>query len=128
MSPKVSVIILNYNGKRFNKDCLDSLLAQSYQDFEIIFVDNASMDDSVQEIEKLFQEEIGSEKIRVIRNSQNDGFAEGNNIGVRTSRATDYIWLLNNDTVADKDALMHLIKRIENNRGIGAVGSLILDK
>lgn len=128
MPPSVSIIILNYNGQQFNQGCLESVLAQSYQDFEIILVDNASTDDSMKEVDRAFEQEIQSGKIRTIYNPQNDGFAEGNNVGVRLSRATDYIWLLNNDVIADKDALRYLVEELEHDATLGAIGSLILDK
>jgi glycosyltransferase involved in cell wall biosynthesis len=58
MSPQVSIIILNYNGKKFNQACLNSILHQTYQHFEILFIDNASTDDSVAEVEQSFKKEI----------------------------------------------------------------------
>lgn len=128
MHPKISIIILNYNGQQFNEGCLESVLTQSYQDFEIILVDNASTDGSMKEVERAFEQEIQSGKIRIIYNPQNDGFAEGNNVGVRISQATDYIWLLNNDIVADKGALRYLVEELECDTILGAIGSLILDK
>ncbi|MCK9272045.1 glycosyltransferase family 2 protein [Candidatus Gracilibacteria bacterium] len=128
MQPRVSIIILNYNGKQFNQDCLNSVLSQSYQDFEIIFVDNGSSDGSLEEVEYLFKNEIISGKIIIIKNKENTGFTGGNNIGVKNSNAIDYIWLLNNDIIADKDALKYLIEGIESDEKIGATGSLVLDK
>lgn len=126
-SPKVSIVILNYNGKRFNADCLYSVLSQTYGDFEIIFIDNASTDDSLEEVESVFPKEIATGRIRIIRNAENLGFAEGNDVGVAASRSTDYIWLLNNDTVADRDALRFLVESIEQDPQVGATGSMILD-
>lgn len=128
MQPKVSIILLNYNGLKFNKDCIDSLLIQSYTDFEIIFVDNVSTDWSTEIVEQLFQDEITNWKIKIIRNSVNNWFSWWNNTWVDYSNATDYIWLLNNDTVADKDALKYLIKWIESDEKLWAVWSLVLDK
>jgi len=128
MQPKVSIIILNYNWKEFNKDCLESVLNQSYTDFEIIFVDNVSIDWSVEVVEQLFKAEITNWRIKIIRNSVNNGFAWWNNTWVGYSKATDYIWLLNNDTIANKNALKYLIEWIESDEKLAAVWSLILDK
>ncbi|MBP7847646.1 glycosyltransferase [Patescibacteria group bacterium] len=99
MNSLVSIVILNYNGKKFNQACLSSVLQQSYTNFEIIFVDNASRDGSVEEVEKNFETEIISGKIKVIRNKINTGFSGGNNIGVAHADSQSfYICLLNNDT------------------------------
>lgn len=109
---KASVIVLNYNGKRFIKSCVDALLKQSFSDFEILFVDNASFDDSIEIVETLYKKQISSGFLRVIKNSENYGFAEGNNIGVRLAKG-EYIVLLNNDTEVRKDWLLELLKAIE---------------
>lgn len=128
MPTLVSIIILNYNWKKFNKDCIESLLIQSYSNFEIIFVDNASIDWSLEEVENLFKEEIISWKIKIVKNINNYGYAEGNNIWVSNANPdSEYIWLLNNDIIADKDALKYLIEPITQDKKIGAVGSLVLD-
>lgn len=128
MQPKVSIIILNYNWLQFNKYCIDSLLLQSYIDFEIIFVDNVSTDWSIEVVEQLFKNEIINWKIKLIRNSVNNGFAWWNNTWVSYSSASEYIWLLNNDTVANVDALKYLIEWIESDSKLWAVWSLVLDK
>jgi glycosyltransferase involved in cell wall biosynthesis len=60
MHSQVSILILNYNGKKFNQACLESVLVQTYQHFEILFIDNDSVDDSVEEVEQLFSKEIKS--------------------------------------------------------------------
>ena len=77
---QVSIILLNYNGKKFNKACIDSILKQSYQDFEIVFVDNISTDGSVKEVESLYAKEIAAKKIKIIRSAENTGFSGGNNL------------------------------------------------
>jgi hypothetical protein len=66
MQPLVSIIILNYNGKQFNRDCINSLLQQTYTQFEIIFVNNASSDGSCEEVKTLFYNEINVHKVIII--------------------------------------------------------------
>jgi hypothetical protein len=88
---KVSVIIVNYNGKKWLKKCFDSLIHQTYKEFEIIFVDNNSSDDSIEFLEKNYQDS----RIRVIESGANLGFSGGNNLGIKESRG-EYILLLNN--------------------------------
>ena len=88
MSEKlISIIIVNWNGKKWLRKCLDSLTKQTYKNYEIIFVDNASYDGSV----KFIKENYPFAKIIV--NSKNLGFAGGNNIGFRMSKG-EFILLL----------------------------------
>lgn len=125
----VSIILLNYNGKEFNKNCIDSILLQTYKNYEIIFVDNKSTDGSVEEIEDIFNKEINSWKIKIVKNEENLWFAWWNNVWVmNSSKEAKYIWLLNNDTVIDKNCLIELVKWLESNTQLWAVSSVILDK
>jgi len=118
---KVAIIILNYNGKRFLSDCIKSVLEQSYRDFRIYLVDNSSTDGSVEFVRKYFPE------VEVIVNSDNLGFAAGNNAGFsRTINRHDYIVLLNNDTKVDKNWLKELLKPLETGESIGISTSLVL--
>jgi len=118
--PKVSVIILNWNGSHYTIPCIKSLLKSSYQDFEIILVDNGSEKEDIQAIEKEFK---NNEKIKIIKNRENKGFAEGNNIGVRNSSPeSKYALLLNNDTTVGEDHLKELVEGIESDEKIKAIG------
>jgi len=89
--PEISVIILNWNGKHFLEDCLNSLRRQTFQDFETIFVDNGSCDGSIDYVRGHFPE------VRVLALETNRGFAGGNIAGYQQSNG-DLIALLNNDT------------------------------
>ncbi|HMT27292.1 MAG TPA: glycosyltransferase, partial [Candidatus Absconditabacterales bacterium] len=112
----VSIILVNYNGKQFNQACIESLLAQTYQNFEIIFVDNASSDGSLEEVEKIFHDKIIEGIIRIVPAGFNAGFAEGNNIGHRNaSKTSEFVCLLNNDTTVPSDWLIKLIQAINND-------------
>lgn len=130
MSSTVSVIILNWNGKRFLNDCLGSVFRQTYNDYDVILIDNASTDDSVKYVSEMFNQEIQTKKLKIICNSVNYGFAEGNNIGVKYAKQNNsnlkYIVLLNNDTVVDKNFLKELINTIEKDKNTGIVQSNIL--
>lgn len=116
---KVSIIIVNWNGKHHLEKCLASLEKQSYENVEILMVDNASTDDSVEFVKKF------SNKIRIIENSKNYGFAEANNIGYRKATG-DYILFLNNDTEVYKHFINELVKVLESDSTIGGVQSKIL--
>jgi len=112
--PLVSIIIVNWNTKKFLKDCICSLQSQSFTDFEIILVDNASADDSVTFVKTNFP------KVQIIENKENLGFAEGNNIGIKNSTGK-IIVLFNPDAVAQKNWLNILVNAIIDKPKIAAV-------
>lgn len=93
MDNSISIIIVNYNGKKWIKNLFDSLLFQTYKNFEIIFVDNASIDGSIEFLKNNYKDD----RIKIIKSDKNLGFAGGNNLGIKNSRGK-YILLLNNDT------------------------------
>ena len=120
--PLVSVIILNYNGKRFLNKCLTSVLNSNYSNVEVILVDNASTDDSI----KLVKESFGHSPVLIIvKNSTNLGFAAGNNVGLSCSKGK-YVVFLNNDTVVEPNWLIELVGVMETNAKIGAAQSKLL--
>jgi GT2 family glycosyltransferase len=96
---KFYIVILNWNGSKDTLACLKSLEEQTDQDFHLLLVDNASTDGSYEKICPLFP------KVEWIINSQNEGFAKGNNIAIKKAleKGADLILLLNNDTVAAPD-------------------------
>ncbi len=118
--PSVSVIILNWNGKRYLKECLTSLKKQTYENFEVILIDNGSTDGSAEYIRENFDGFV-----RLIKKRTNLGFAEGNNIGIENSSGK-YVLLLNNDTKADPSWIEELIKVAESDDKIGMCASKVL--
>ena len=120
-SPRVVVIVLNWNGKDDTLACLESLEQVTYPNFETIVVDNGSTDGSVAAIRAGFPSQA------VIETGENLGFAEGNNVGLRHARErdADYALLLNNDVVAAPDFLTHLLQVIDADPSIGVVGPMI---
>jgi|YelNatPaOPRAMG01_1025707.scaffolds.fasta_scaffold15120_3 GT2 family glycosyltransferase len=117
-NPKISVVILNYNGMKFLEPCITSLLKSSYDDFEILVVDNGSKDDSVNFLRRRFPNEP---KLRIIALGKNYGFAMGNNIGyIYTNPKSKFIFFLNNDTEVDKDCIKNIVKKMEEDEFIGA--------
>lgn len=121
MNPKVSIVILNWNGKNDTIECLDSLKEITYPNYEIILVDNGSTDGSGECLKKLYPE------IEIIENQKNLGFAEGNNIAIRkvVARETDYVLLLNNDTVVHPEFLTELVELLENDTSVGIAGPTV---
>lgn len=106
----VLIVVLNWNGIDDTLLCLDSLLAQSYEQFHVLVIDNGSTDNSSVLLEKYRQEH--SDKIDVVYNSTNFGFAGGVNTGIEWALNEDfkYVTLFNNDATADKDWLKSLVK------------------
>ena len=101
---KISIITVNYNGKHLLKNFLDVICNLNYdkKDYEIILVDNGSTDDSVDFVKKNYPE------VRVICSKKNLGFGIGNNLGIRHSKG-DLVFLVNSDTVPDKDFLKNIV-------------------
>jgi GT2 family glycosyltransferase len=122
-TPKVFIVVLNWNGWEDTNECLASLMKLGYPNFKILVVDNASTDASVSNIQQEFP------KIRILQMSENRGYAAGNNEGIRYAmdHGADYIWILNNDTVIEPDSLWPLVKKMEKNKSIGMCGSLLKD-
>lgn len=118
-SSLVSIIIVHHNNQNFLEKCFDSLYKQSYKNFEIILVDNASTDKSVPFVKKNYP------KVKIVQNKENLGFAEGNNIGYKHSKG-EYILLLNNDTYVNPDYLQNFVYEFRKNKRIGIAQSKII--
>jgi GT2 family glycosyltransferase len=115
----VSIIILNWNGRHFLDDCLLSLKKQTYDNFEVIIVDNGSTDGSVSYIKDKY-----SDFVLLIENPVNLGFAAGNNIGIKAS-AGKYIILLNNDTKVEPDFINQMAIAAQKDDKVGMCAAKI---
>ena len=116
MLGRVTIVLVNYNGKIYLDDFMRSVSQQSYLDIDIVLVDNASEDDSVQWIEKNYP------NVRIMRMQRNEGFGQGCNIGIDYAirEGTDYILLLNTDTVLETNLVEELVRNIDNNTVVTA--------
>jgi len=152
----VTVILVNYNKYKITLDCVRSLLLMSYQDFNIVIVDNVSINDSVEQL-KIGLANIGksnsiltySEEQRIfldipknlssklflikIKKLKNQGFAYGCNIGLNFSIKfldAKYLWILNNDTTVEKDSLTNLMYYVakRSDKKVGIIGSRLTDE
>lgn len=105
--PNVGIVISNYNGWQDTVQCLESLQKQTYRNFEIILLDDASTNDSVQQLQKHL-----TENTVFLPQEANSGFAAVNNVGMRRALADgcDWVLLLNNDTVVAPDFLETLLR------------------
>lgn len=115
----VSVVIPNYNGEKYLEVCLDSLIKQSIKPEEIIIVDNNSVDNSLQILNRYNIE------ITLIKLDKNYGFSRAVNEGIKVCKSK-YVALLNNDTELDKDWLKELYYCIEKDNSIFSVCSKML--
>ncbi|MFC1663959.1 glycosyltransferase family 2 protein [Patescibacteria group bacterium] len=122
MKPQIFIVILNWNGLSDTLECLSSLGEINYPNYKIVVVDNGSKNKEAEIIKEKYPE------IHLIKNEKNQGFAEGNNIGMRYAfkKGADYILLLNNDTVVSPDFLNTLVDFAQKQKRIGAVGPKIL--
>lgn len=113
--PVASVIVLGMNSKKYLEECLGSIIVQKAPDFEIIYVDNASADDSVSFVKKQFPQ------VRVVQNDTNSGYAGGNNLGAKNASGK-YVVFVNPDTVALEGWLSALISFLEKGKPEKAIG------
>ena len=121
ISPKISVIIINHNGKEFLNRCFSSLLSTEYENFEIIFVDNASTDESIEFVVNKFKDN----RIAIIQNEKNFGVPGGRNIGFSKANG-EYIVFLDNDTEVEAQWLKELIKVFQSDSLIAVAQSKLL--
>ncbi|RLC94490.1 MAG: hypothetical protein DRI39_02735 [Chloroflexi bacterium] len=118
-SPVASVIVVTYNSGNDIEACLRSVLAQELPGFEVIVVDNRSVDDTVQVVK------AGFPSVTVIENEGNWGVARGWNVGIRVSHGK-YVVLLNPDTVTCERWLVELVRVMEEDESVGACQSRVL--
>ncbi|MBY0118889.1 glycosyltransferase family 2 protein [Paenibacillus xylanexedens] len=116
---KVSIVIPNYNGDSYLKDCLCSLKNQTYTDYEVILVDNNSTDGSISLAHSILP------SITIIKMSSNVGFSKAVNAGIMNSQG-EYVVLLNNDTIAYANWLFNLVNCIEQDSLIFSCSSKML--
>jgi len=118
-NPFISIIIVNFNGKKWLEKCLTSIYSQSYINFEVIFVDNGSNDGSIEFVKNNFP------KTLIIENKTNLGFAEGNNTGCKKAKG-EYILLINNDTYAEKNFIKNFIEAFNKIPNLACAQSKIV--
>ncbi|HQT75851.1 MAG TPA: glycosyltransferase, partial [Rhodopila sp.] len=115
MSPAVYIIVLNWNGLHDTLRCITSLEQQQYANTRILVVDNGSTDGSADALRAL------GDRIELIEVPTNLGYTGGNNLAMHQAFAqdADYVWLFNNDAVAEPDTLSKLMVRCEADTRIG---------
>ncbi len=144
----VYIIILNWNGWQDTIECLRSVFLNNYPNYHVILCDNYSEDNSLKhtknwadihghsyvEYNEKYAETGGSINdsevdLILFQNGHNLGFAGGNNVGIKYALSKndfDFIWLLNNDTVIDKDSLSNMVIRAMKETNVGICGSTLI--
>ena len=117
--PRVSVIVLNYNGAGVIDACLRTLRAQSYGDFEIVVVDNASSDGSLAIVRAIYPE------AKVMALNENLGFCRANNLAIEATES-EYVALLNNDTEVEPGWLQALVDALDSDPAAGFCASRMI--
>lgn len=123
--PKVAIIIVNWNNKRFVKSCLNSIKKMTdYKNYKVIVSDNGSTDSSIEMVKKEFK------WVDLLKNNANIYWAGGNNIGIKYALKkynSDYYFLLNDDTkIIQKDWLNKMVETAESDPKIGIVGCKLI--
>ncbi len=122
-SPRVGIVVLNYNGQHCLPLCLASLDALLYKEKDIIVVDNASEDGSLDEARNRFPH------FTYVRNEKNEGFAKGMNLGMQLAlrRGAEWVWIFNYDAIALPTSLGHLIMVAKGMPKAGLLSPLIYE-
>ena len=149
--PLVYTVIVNWNRWEDTLACVRSVLASSHTHLRVIVCDNASTDDSLAHLTRWLKDRqlatrvlsehdvtriatqgastCHPERVVLITNTDNHGYAGGTNVGLRYAmacRETEYIWILNNDTTVARDALRHMVQRLRET-GAGICGARIVE-
>ena len=121
--PKVAVIILNYCNYQDTLSCIKSLLKIDYSNYKVFVVDNNSPNESLKYLNTIIENNV-----EIIESGMNGGFAYGNNIGIKMALEdnSDYVLLLNNDTLVDKNFLEPLLCAAEKEKNVGIVSPRIM--
>ncbi len=120
-TPQISIIVLTYNNLDYTKACINSIVEwTAYPNYELIIVDNASSDGTPEYLKRFASLHP---QTKVIVNSQNLGFAVGNNVGLKNAKG-DYFVLLNNDTIVSRGWLSRIMAHFYKNSSLGVVGAV----
>lgn len=122
-NPKLTISLVTWNGAKYIRDCLDNVLAQTFQDFELLVIDNGSKDETLSIIKNEYSGKFG-EKMKISANTENLGFAKGHNHGISMCQVK-YVFLLNQDIILDPRYLEWCVKFLDNHPAAGIVSGKI---
>lgn len=118
MKPLVSIVIINYNTKKYLETCIQSLLAQTWSEKEIIFLDNDSSDGSFEFVSGKYP------RITAVKNSKNLGYATAGNQGIKLAKGK-YVMTINPDIIFEQEYVEYCVQKMEQDSRIGAIGGKI---
>ena len=116
----MSAVVVNWNCGEMLQQALASLFAQTWPALEVILVDNGSVDGSVEQSERCF-----GDRLRVIRNAKNEGFARGNNVGFAAARG-EWVFLLNSDAVCPPEVISELMAFVAGKPDVGQLACRVV--
>lgn len=116
---KISVIVVNWNGVALLDDCLGPLSCQTYDNYEIIFVDNGSSDHSVRHVQKNFPH------VKIVELDENRGFTGGNSAGLEVAEG-EFIALVNNDARVELDWIERIVHPMVKDPTVGICASKLI--
>lgn len=119
-SPLVSAVVVNRNGRGLLVECLEGLFAQTWPHLEVVVVDNGSTDGSADEAKSRF-----GDRLVLLRNDRNEGFARANNQGFRAARG-EWLFLVNNDAVPEPGAVEALVRFAAGRPGVGMLACRVV--
>jgi GT2 family glycosyltransferase len=123
--PSIHAVSLNWNGFSLTVPCIDSLKKSTIQLTRIIVLDQASTDCSGEKLQQLYESD---NQVNIVHNEKNYGFAAGINIGIKKAlnMGAEMIFIVNNDTIVDKDCIKHLNSVLVSEPSAGAAGPAIM--
>jgi len=117
--PKVVINLVTWNSLTYLPYCLNSIFDQEYKDFYLLIIDNGSTDGSIDFIQKNYPQ------VKVLRNTHNLGYSRAHNQGILLTKS-EYILILNHDTILTNNFLKLLVEKMDSNANIGSIGGKIL--
>ena len=120
--PLVSVVMPAYNAEKYISEAIESILGQTFENFELIIIDDGSTDDTLRIINKYSQ---ADERIAVLKNDRNLGVSRTTNKGIEVARGK-YIAIMNADDVSLPERLEKEFRFLEENPEVGIVGGTML--
>ncbi|WP_020533004.1 glycosyltransferase family 2 protein [Flexithrix dorotheae] len=117
-NPQVSIITVNYNQTQVTCEFLDSLEKNSFKNYEVIVIDNASIENPTSTILLKYP------WVKVVTSEENLGFAGGNNLGIKIAKG-EYLLFVNNDTEITENFFEPLIHQLQSNPDVGIVSPKI---
>ena len=122
--PEISVIIPVYNAEKYIERCLISVLNQSFEDFEVLVVDDRGTDNSIQKVEEVANNHVNGKKLRIIHHDRNKGVAEARNTIINEASGK-YLFFIDSDDCVSKDAISILYDKAENTNAETVWGSFV---